>query len=244
MQRLTYLLVLLVLSTLVFSLLRHRNLASAALAPQKNADHAKQINERFPVASYDEPDATDPPKNAKRKRYNDGKLVYSTVGPATVESVFTPEPHATFPALPVAESDVIVVGTVGTGEAHVSENKKNVFSEFTLVVEDVLKSKASAVMQGSVLTINRIGGHVKYPNGQRVLYRIFGMNMPQIGARYLFFLTTRHNKEDLSILTGYELTQDGAAPLDEELPQVRSLTGVGEKDLLQRVRNLIRASSN
>lgn len=244
MHKLTYVLVLLVLSTLGFSVLRHRNVAPAAMTFQKNADHAKKINERFPTVDFEEQDSTDLPKSAKRKRYNDGKLVYSTVGPSTVESVFTPEPHATFPALPVAESDLVVVGMVGTGEAHLSENKKNVFSEFTLIVEDALKSKLNAVVQGSVLTIDRLGGQVKYPNGQKVLYRIFGMNMPQIGARYLFFLTSKHNKEDLSILTGYELTPGGAAPLDEELPQVGSLTGVAEKDILQRVRNLLRNSSN
>ena len=244
MHRLTYLLILFVLGTVAFSVLRHQSQAPAASAPQKNTDHAKRINERFPVANYDELDSTDLPKIAKRKRYNDGKLVYSRVEPETVESVFTPEPHASFPALPVAESDVIVVGTIGAGEAHVSENKKNVFSEFTLIAENVLKARLSELAQGSVLTIDRIGGHVKYPNGQRVLYRIFGMNMPQTGARYLFFLTAKHNKEDLSILTGYELTPDGAAPLDEDLPQVRNLAGLSEKDLMQKVRDLIRNSSN
>lgn len=161
-----------------------------------------------------------------------------------VESEFTREPHFAFPALPVAESDLVVVETVGTAQSHLSENKKNVFSKFDLIVEDVLKSKLSGVVQGAVLTIDRIGGHVKYPNGQKVLYRVFGMNMPQTGSRYLFFLNSKHNKEDLSILTGYELTQNGAAPLDEELPQVKNLTGVSEKDILQRVRNLVRNYSN
>jgi hypothetical protein len=244
MHRLTYFLLVLVLGTLGLSVFRHWNPIRAAIATQKDPDHHKKVNERFPNADYDEQDSSDSEKNAKRKRYNDGRMVYSTVGPSTVESVFTPEPHFSFPALPVAESDIVVVGTVGTGQAHLSENKKNVFSEFTLIVENVLKSKTSSVVQGSVLTIDRIGGHVKYPSGQKVLYRIFGMNMPQIGSRYLFFLTSKHNKEDLSILTGYELTQDGAAPLDEELPQVRSLTGVSENDILQRVRNLVRNSSN
>ena len=61
-------------------------------------------------------------------------MVYSTVNSSTVESVLIPEPHFTFPALPVAESDLVVIGTVGAGQAHLSENKKNVFSEFTLVV--------------------------------------------------------------------------------------------------------------
>jgi len=244
MHKLTYFLLVLVLGTLGLSVVRHRDLANSTTARQKDPDHHKRINERFPTADYDERGLSDPRKNAKRKRYNDGKLVYSAVEPWMIESEFTPEPHFTFPALPVAESDLVVVGTVGNAQSHLSENKKNIFSEFDLVVEDVLKSKLSGVAQGSVLTIDRIGGHVKYPNGQKVLYRVFGMNMPQAGSRYLFFLNSKHNKEDLSILTGYELTQNGAAPLDEELPQVKNLTGVSEKDILQRVRNLVRNSSN
>jgi hypothetical protein len=242
MNKLTYLVLMLVLGTLTFSLVSNRNLITS-VASQKQPDHNKRINERFPTADYDRQDLSDPEKNAKRKRYNDGKLVFSRVDPSTVETVFTPEPHFTFPALPVTESELVVVGTIGSAQAQVSENKRNVFSEFTLIVEDVLKSKDSLVFQGTVLTVDRIGGHVKYPNGQKVLYRVFGINMPQIGSRYLLFLTSKHNKADLSIVTGYEFTQDGVAPLDEELPQVRSLTGVSESDILQRLRELLLNSS-
>lgn len=244
MHRLTYLLLILVLGTLGFSVVRYRNRIASAATSQKQPDHYKRVNERFPTTDYDKQDLTDPEKNAKRKRYNDGNLVYSKINPEVVETVFTPEPHLTFPALPVAESELVLVGTIGSGQAQLSENKKNVFSEFTLIVESVLKSKDPGVVQGSILTADRIGGHVKYPNGQRILYRIFGINMPQTGSRYLFFLTSKHNKSDLSILTAYEFTQDGVAPLDEELPQVRRFAGMNEKDILQRVRELLASSPN
>src|SRR5215212_643663 len=128
MHKLTYFLLVLVLGTLAFSLVRHRSLTTSATAHQKDPDHHKRVNERFPTADYDEKDLSDPRESAKRKRYNDGKLVYSSVEPWMVESEFTPEPHFTFPALPVAESDLVVVGTIGTAQAHLSENKKNIFS--------------------------------------------------------------------------------------------------------------------
>ena len=242
MQKLTSFLLVLLVGTIALSVVRHRN-PIPATAGQQNREDYKKINERFPTANYDdEQDLPDPEKNAKRKekqkRYNDGELVASHVEPGVDEAALTLEPHFTFPALPVAESEIVVVGTVGTAQAHLSENKRNVFSEFTLTVEDVLKSKIQGVEQGSVLTIDRVGGHVKYPNGQRVLFRITGLNMPQIGGRYLLFLTLKHNNEDISILTAYQLTPNGAIPLDE-LYQVASLTSVTEVDILQRVRNLI-----
>ena len=248
MQKLTYVLLILVLGTLGFSLARNRTPTIATYARQQDVErkwreHNKKINDRFPTVDYNELDSSDPEKKAKKKRYNDGNWVYSNVRPPIGENIFTPEPHTTFPALPVAESDMVVVGTVGSGQAHLSDNKKNIFSEFTLIVQEVLKSKTSGIGQGSVLSVDRIGGHVVYPNGHKVLYRVAGVNMPQIGSRYLFFLTSKHNKEDLSILTGYELTEAGAVPLDEQLTEVAALTGVSERDILQRVRGLIANSS-
>ncbi|HJP92112.1 MAG TPA: hypothetical protein VJ875_09170 [Pyrinomonadaceae bacterium] len=247
MSKLTYFFLLLVAGTIILSADRHPKPIPTATASQKNRDDYKRINERFPTANYnDEQDLPDPENNAKRKakqkRYNDGDLVPSHVEPGVDEAALTLEPHFTFPPLPVAESEIVVVGTIGTAQALLSESKRNVFSEFTLAVEDVLKSKIQGVAQGSVLTIDRVGGHVKYPNGQRVLFRITGLNMPQVGGRYLLFLTSKHNNQDISILTAYQLTPNGSIPLDE-LDQVARLTGVTEVDILQRVRNLIRDSA-
>lgn len=242
MEKLTYVLLVLVLTTLGFSVARNLSTATAVGqedAERKHREHNKKIKERFPTVDYNKPDPSDPEKKAKKKRYNDGNWVYANVGPDTNEAILTPEPHVTFPPLPVTESDIVVVGTIGSAEAHLSDNKKNVFSEFTLIVEEVLKSKRAGIGQGSVLTADRIGGHVMYPNGQKFLYRVFGVNMPQVGSRYLLFLTPKHNKEDLSILTAYELSETGAGPLDEQLPETAALKGISEKDIVQRVRGLI-----
>jgi hypothetical protein len=247
MHRLPYLLLLLVAGTIALSV-PHETSRPIAKPSQKTTDDYKKIQERFPTVDYDDKqDLPDPEKNAKRKekqkRYNDTDLVASHVEPGVDEAALFLEPHFTFPALPVAESEIVVVGTIGTAQALLSESKRNVFSEFALKVENVLKSKIPGVAQGSVLTIDRVGGHVKYPNGQRVLFRIAGLNMPQIGVRYLLFLTSTHSKEDITILTGYQLTSDGAVPLDE-LYHVANLTGVSELDILQRVRNIIQKSAN
>ena len=248
MQRLTYLLLLLVMGTITLAVVRDPKSTPIATAGPKNIYDHKQIKERFPTVDYnDKQDLPDPEKNAKRKdkqkRYDDTNLVAVHVEPGTDEAPLFLEPHITFPVLPVAESQIVVVGTIETAEALLSEGKRNVFSELTLTVEDVLKSEIQGVAPGSVLTIDRVGGHVKYPNGQRVLFRLAGLNMPQIGGRYLLFLTSKHRNEDMSILTGYQLTPDGAIPLDDP-SEVASLTGVTEVDILQRVRNLIQNSAN
>ena len=147
-----------------------------------------------------------------------------------------------FPALPVIQSDLILTGVVGSAEAHLSESKQNVFSEFTVAVDGVLKASKHEVTSGSVLTIDRIGGFVKYPNGQKVLFRFSGAYMPKTGARYLFFLNSK-NKQDYNILTAYELTATGIVPLDMG-SQFLVLEGISETEILQRVRGLLLNPSN
>jgi hypothetical protein len=248
MQRLTYFLLVLVMGTITVSMLRHEKSTPLPTPSQRNTDDYRKVNERFPTANYnDKQDLPDPEKNAKRKekqkRYDDTTLVASHVQPGVDESALFLEPHFTLPALPVADSEIVVVGTIGAAQALLSESKRNVFSEFTLTVEDVLKSKIQGVAQGSVLTVDRIGGKVKYSNGQTVLYRIAGINMPQVGGRYLLFLTSIHGKEDISILTAYQLTPNGAIPLDDP-SHVAALTDGAHVDILRRVRDLIQNSAN
>ena len=67
--------------------------------------------------------------------------------------------------------------------------------------------------------------------------------MPQVGTRYLVFLTSKHNKQDLSIVTAYELTQSGTIPLDE-IPELRNLPPTTESELLKKVRELIQTAAH
>ena len=61
-----------------------------------------------------------------------------------------------------------LIGVVGETKAHLSENKRNVFSEFRVAVETVLKTSDEQMKQGSVVTIDRMGGFVTYSNGQKI----------------------------------------------------------------------------
>jgi hypothetical protein len=158
------------------------------------------------------------------------------------ETIITSDSLFAFPSLPVAQSELIVIGTVGSAKAHLSENKKNVFSEFTVAVESVHKATKQEVTQGSVLTIDRIGGIVNYPHGRKILYRFSGANMPRVGARYLFFLNSK-NRQDSTILTAYELADGTVSPLDDS-SQFAILEGISEEEILQKLRSLLLNPSN
>ncbi len=244
MPKLTYLLLVLIIGTLGLSLVRRTySIATTSGAAQKTSspNRSEEAKQHFPVAEYDEPAITDPIKNAakkeKQKRHNNFRFVSKNPQSWQTESVFIPEGNFDFPALPVAKTQLIVVGKVSEASAHLSEHKMNVYSEFVIVVSSVLKTPTEGITNSSLLTIERLGGNVKYPNGQKVLFRIAGWNMPKVGNEYLFFLNSR-NKLDWEIVTAYELTESGVLPLDES-SQFEVLRGVPSSELLEQVRALI-----
>jgi hypothetical protein len=233
MRKLTYALLLLLIGSLT---------GSEAAQQDPNIDRATKAKRAFPVADINETDsdstsAKGRSKQLKRQRYDAFEMVASKPQPWIAERVASPEGFFNFSALPVTQSDIILVAVVSKAEAHVSSNKKGIFSEFDLTVESVLKSSQQDIKEGSNLTADRIGGWVKYPDGQQILFRVNGLNMPQVRSRYLFFVSAR-KKPDFLILTAYELTSNGVIPLDNPA-QFQSLEGITETELQNRVRALL-----
>jgi hypothetical protein len=244
-EKLTLALALLVVSTLGLGLAQR---SSSSQKTERTSDAARELQEkkqRFPTAQYNEPDLPDPQRNLLRKekqvRRNDFKIVARNPQPWQAEGVVAGVPFD-FPALPIGRSEVIVLGVVTNAEAHLSENKRNVYSEFAVSIESVLKTSVDSIIKGSELIVERIGGNVIYPNGQNLLYRISGHNMPVVGGRYLFFLTSK-NKQDWSILTAYQLTEGGTTPLDDSA-QFEELRGLSEESVLKRLRESLKLSSH
>ena len=193
--------------------------------------------DRYPVVEADEVEPTDPAKQAKlrkQKQRYDKISPFSRPGPTDSEISFLPEGQFDFPALPVAKSDVIVVGEVLTADAHRSENKLTVFSNFEVKVEEVLKG--NNLTAGKVINIQRLGGFVNYTNGRKVLFRLVGNGMPAVGARYAFFLNVLD--EDYRILTGYEFGTDGVNPLDSSR-QFETYRRESETSFLTALRNAV-----
>ena len=182
-------------------------------AEWKAREEAKK--KQFPVAEFNEPEPTDPLKRAQRKqkqkRKNGLGLVSQNPEPDSGGGLFLPHNQFDFPGLPVEQSSVIVIADVLQSEAHLSEDKTGVFSEFTIRLVDVLKADSS--LPASEMIVERLGGYVRYPDGRKLLYRVGTGGMPRVGARYLFFL--KPNAElDYSILTAYEFGTKGTVALD------------------------------
>jgi hypothetical protein len=243
LSKTTYLVLVAVITIMTLSVTVFKR-GTGSVSGQQNA---RQINvplydreDRYPVVESEEVEPSDPIKRAKlrkQKQRYDKDAPFRHPGPNHGEIAFRPEWQFDFPALPVAQSDAIVIGRVLHAEAHRSENKLNVFSNFDVKVEEVLKGINFTA--GSVINVQRLGGFVNYPNGKKVLFRLVGNGMPAVGARYAFFLKVLD--EDYNILTGYELGTDGVMPLDRSR-QFEVYDGKSEVDFLEALRDAISQS--
>jgi hypothetical protein len=242
MRKLTFVLLFLLIASTSFSPFRRREMFAGYAIAQHDpkVERSNKARRAFPTADINEPDSDDSvkgrAKKEKRHRFDAWQFVSSKPESWIAESALSPEGYLDFPSLPVNESDIILIATVSSSEAHISGNRRGVFSEFNLVVESVLKTNHD-LTEGSSLTVDRVGGYVKYPNGQQILFRISGVNMPQVGSRYLFFLSAKR-KPDFIIKTAYELTPQGVMALDFS-EQFLSLDGISETEIQKRVRDLL-----
>jgi hypothetical protein len=245
-HKLTVFLFVLVFGTLGLTFATKNQSSSNNRSPNEALKVQQEKKGKFPVADYDEAELTDPNKNQARKekkrRHNNFSIVAKNPPEWQAQRMLIDEGLALTPALPVAKSGFIVLGEVKTAEAHISENKENVYSEFTVAVNKVFKTGNSSVIEGAEITVDRVGGFVKYPNGRTVLYNVSGKNMPTVGEKYFFFLTLADN-QDLIILTAYQLGPDGITPLDDS-PQFEKFRGIAENDFLKSLNEALTASSS
>jgi hypothetical protein len=181
---------------------------------QQGLDHRN----RFPTVDYDAAEPTDPTERAKRKlkgsRHNQRGFVQRQPSESTAGTIRIDESDMDLPALPTAESDAVVIGTMLNSKAYLSNDRTGVYSEFAVQLSDVLKCNRADLLEGSVVLVSREGGIVKYPSGHTHLYAISERNMPKLNANYLLFLKTIQGTTDYEIITAYELDSERVIPLD------------------------------
>ena len=229
---------------LIFSVIVFQTQGAPAEATQQGEKSMKvlaheDLVKRYPTADVDEVPPADATKRAalrqRQARYND--IPFGTPGAEDEAVAYVPEGRFDFPALPVNESDVIVIAQVTNANAHPSENKKNVFSEFETRVDEVLKG-SDLVTRSSMVIVERLGGYLKYRNGRKVLFFIPGYGMPEVGTRNVFFL--KDLRPGFSIVTAYELNPNGVLALDQS-KHFRQFNGQSESTFLTTLRDAIRS---
>lgn len=184
-----------------------------------SAQEQEKAKSHYPVADYETPAPLDSRTRALKKargaRYSRGLKQQIKELPLNIEELpLISHGWSGLPALPVSESDAVVVGEVADAQAFLSNDKTAVYSEFTVRVEDTLKMFNSSPAPGEAVVTERSGGAVRFPSGRVQYYSVYQRGLPKVGAHYVFFL--RHNDlgDDFSIVTAYELRAGRVFPID------------------------------
>ena len=150
------------------------------------------------------------------------------------------------PAFPVARSAAIVTGEITEARAYLSENGSNIYSEFSIQVDEILKNDSlDPITAGVPLFVEREGGRVRFPSGKIVTARVVHQDMPRPGRRYVFFLMRTdlngNNAEGFYLLTAYELRDGHVFPLDQvsEKHPINQYKGKAEEEFLTELRAVI-----
>lgn len=234
--------------------------------PKQTKVHEQHDKSTYPIADYDGKEPADlnmqALRRARAKRHN--IQLGATVKVDVRRLMLTeqsnsswggPPSHAAIePALPASQSDVIVVGQVTSAQAFLSEDKTNVYSEFTILIDEILKNNSSiGLTAGNTLTAVRSGGAVRFPSGKVIQRGFGGKPFPLLNGRYVFFLNYEKEQQDYPIITAYELRGGVVFPLDgfdidgrllEPYAQYQQYKGWNEADFLSKVRESIAVTAN
>jgi hypothetical protein len=146
------------------------------------------------------------------------------------------------PAIPSAQSDAIVIGELLDAHAYLTEDNREVYTQYTVVVQQVLKNQSSFdANAGAVFTVKRKGGRVRFPSGNIQTYHLSSQGVPRVGRRHLLFLERSDQISNFLVLTAYELNNDRVFPVDDVETQKR-YRNLSEAEFLRVVQSALTSS--
>lgn len=207
------------LSIVTFATAHYKNLAANKRyqnhRQQNDIQDVDKSDDQFPLIESDQPETTEPVKRSRRRkkgaRYDKAPIPLN----ATSDQIVHVNEGVPLSALPVAQSNVILIGSIIDAEAVLSNDRTSVYSEFTIQVEEILKDNHQKLLPASSVVAERQGGRVRFPSGHITLEWVTGTGMPRISRRYVLFLTRIPPDQSLYIHFGYEITGSKVTLLDK-----------------------------
>lgn len=173
--------------------------------PKKNVE-----NEEVPVVKFE----TEAPDKQKQMSSAQDKSISEM--PEVTDITESESWIERLPALPMEKSDAIIVGTVAKAEAHLSTGQTSVYSEYTIVVDEVFSDKTDlSLVSGSTFTAVREGGGVQFASGHIQIYRMSGQGFLKPNRKYVLFVKRAEETHGFLLLTAYQLRRDRVIPVDQ-----------------------------
>jgi hypothetical protein len=172
-----------------------------------------------PITDYNValPNSSDVLRFRRGERYNILNPSLQELGEDSEPAIWDlPETHFQKSPMPFDASDCVVVGTVSAGQSYFSNDRRSIYSEFKLSVQETIKtSNAPYLRAGDSIDIQRKGGVIRLQSGKVLTRAVLTDSLPQIGGRYLLFLNYNQETEDYGVLTGYQFAGSEVYRLDD-----------------------------
>jgi len=121
------------------------------------------------------------------------------------------------PAIPVRESDAIVVATVDAVQPYFSGDHTHLYTEFSLTVDEQIKDTTGLAKVGQSIPIIIRGGRVRLANGRVIEEKAAFTNFSiSVGTRYLLFLRYNSTGQYFVVAKSWELKNGGVIPTAHE----------------------------
>ena len=182
----------------------------------------KEILDQLPIADAFSNLPAESEKRAERQkknaRYDKARSQDISEADYPLGVIFNTHWSQGLPALPIDESQVIVLAHVIDSNAYLSNDRTGIYSEFTANVKELFKNATtSSLANGSQVVFERLGGAVRFASGKIQTYRVSNQRMPLKGRSYVLFLK-KVDDASFALVTGYEVHGQQIRPLDGNGP--------------------------
>jgi hypothetical protein len=163
------------------------------------------------------PNSSDVLRFRRGERYNISDSTLPELGDdSEVGLVELPRTHSKKDPMPFDASDAVVVGTVTAGQSYLSNDRRDIYSEFKVKLGEIIQNSDAVYLRANdSIDIQRKGGAIRLPSGKVLTRAVLADSKPQLGSRYLLFLKYDENTQDYAVLNGYQLAGSEVYRLDD-----------------------------
>jgi hypothetical protein len=121
------------------------------------------------------------------------------------------------PALPVKESDAVIVATVNNVQPYFSGDHTHLYTEFSLTVNEQIKDTTGRASGAQSIPVTIRGGKMRLANGRVIEEKPAVRNFAiSVGSRYLLFLRYNSTGQYFTVLKSWELKNGRIVPTAHE----------------------------
>ena len=144
-------------------------------------------------------------------------------------------------AIPIEQSSIILSGTVTASYSFLSKDQTDIYSEFQIKVSELVRTdNGIGITPEQLISVNRVGGRVRFPSGHIQSYELSGAGALEVGEKYIVFLKREDSVRGFLLVTAYKIKNEKVFPIDDTVG-VGAYKGLSLSEFLKEIEKASRA---